>query len=887
MDAMEIDNPPTEPVTNGDAGTESSLYLTPSKRKHELTDAHEPERSDSSLAFATVDTDPPVESLNRSLKSILEVTLKYVFFFGARLNCISRSNCPLNLNRYDSELNFVKYPIPAKSNPEPDNKRTKLAEPEETKTIESKVKREKYKSLHEFTADVEAVAASMTGEDVEPSRRPEYLRDFSSEELSTRVGLLKRKMNSLLLRSVGIQLQPQVKSSQNQDDPSQSNLLSVPAGDGRPVLTVTVGNPPRIYFSSFQKTRTDTGSLHIPLNTSDEEQPPPLEQSTLPKEIKLSTVMQYNAMYFHRRKGKTRTIGEVFQSPSHLPQLARPKTQQPKSANVVEWLQPVDALAASSTTPSGQKLYNNKPLPFGRWQNYGRQKSQGQSMNDANTDEALFKSVYTSFAPAYDSSGGVVHKDIKNMAYWNRRGRNQLNRVFPGLNTDEIEPVRQLLGNTVLEPEPLDDASLRVAVESFDPAATMEGLEVKQKHEIEDLAETNADSILEEISSLLKTLHSYRNLRNLYPPPGKLAKGNRETFQKLSDAPSEEELVTYEALKQSLSSMIALLPPYAVSKLDGKQLAELNISTLMTLDEIDYAGTMEEDEWTLRQKQASRPPQGVVRSPAPVAHSPRTPAYQPPQQPNIAPHQRYQTTPRTRNASTTSQAPQAYNARPQPPAMQYPQPPHHPHTYIPTPPQPPQRYVQPPYQPPTPAGQYTRTGMLQQFQRQSQHSPGAYSNQRGPSPSQTPQPQQYPRPPHQPNFQPRPNAASSHRPTNFAQTPQRPLYMNSPAVGAQPRYFQQQAQTPHHFPNFPPNQASPVSTPYANNAAPMAFPRNSAEQAALIERTRTPLMDAQRRASGLAQPSPNTPLAGHQVISQTDQGIIHNNPPRPQLTPKP
>ncbi|EAS32655.3 uncharacterized protein CIMG_03679 [Coccidioides immitis RS] len=861
---MEKNNLPMMPASNGDLSdpvTDSSLYLTPSKRKHNPTSAQETEPAGSAGDPTLPKGEPADDSLAISLRDILEV-----------------------VSEYDSELKLLQYPLPSKSHSEPDNKRTKLSEPEGRATIESKINKKEYKSLQEFTDDVETVSGLVASDNVQSPGQPGNLEILSVNERSKKANSFKRHLNTLLLRTRRLQSQiVKPEPGQDQDDSSQAYPLRVlPPREDRAILTVTVGNPPRTYFSSFQ---TKTDSSRSMSTTTDGEPSPRIDESTLPSDIRVSKVIPYNATHFQKEKGVTRTFGEVFQSPSHLPQLIRPQKSKPSTSdNVVRWLQPVDILAASSRTFSGQKLYNNKPLRPGHWLDYGRGISRAKFTSSfssggdsgvagSDTEESLFRSVYSSFAPNYDSGGAVMRKDIQYLAYWDKRGRDQFNRLFPDWDLHDVEPVRQLFEKTALEPEPLNDADLQQAIETFDPDINMDG-PAKDKTTDAESSNEDVEQILDEISNLLRTLHSYRHLRNLYPPPGQLASIDSNAFGQLSDVPSEEEKATFEALKQSLSSMVALLPPYAVAKLDADQLAELNINTTIRQDAIDYAGTMEEDEWTIRQKHAPRVPQAVSRSPAPSTHPPRASTYQTPQHPNIAPHQRYQPAPpRTRNASANYQSPQGYATRQQSQAIQYQQ--THPSQGYATTPQPSQRYVQQPYQQNSPAPQYTRAGMLQQFQRPSQNTPNAYTSQRGLSPSQTPQPQ-YPRPVPQANYQPRPSVASPHRPTSYVQTPQRQPYMNPQSIGTQPRYFQQQGQSATHYPNFPSNQASPIPSTYSNSAAAMAYSRSAAEQAALIERNRTPLMEAQRRATPLTQPP-----------SHNNQGNIPSNASRQQLTPKP
>ncbi|KAI1979404.1 hypothetical protein LOZ55_001987 [Ophidiomyces ophidiicola] len=856
------------PTVNGDVPhmADGASPNGPPKRKHEpaveqTVKPDTPTRDSKSLNSETVE-----DLLTSSLKDVLEVVRKY-----------------------DDVLKMLDYPLPPNTDSEPDNKRTKLSEQETKTSISSKVASGEYRRLQDFNNDIELVTTLVSSNDTQSQSRPQHLKSLSPDEISAKANLFNRQLNDLLQRSN--QLRPLLDNSETEQAEEGSSFLdsmSVPTRDDLPILTVTVGNPSRTYFSSFPLIESPSGPLPATRRTPGNEQPP-VDESLLPENIKVSKVVPFNSTNFQGPRGRIRTFGEVFGPPANLPQLKRPCRSQPpkKSDNVIGWLKPVDVLAAASTTPSGHKLYNNNALSVGDWLNYGKafRINVAASANSheisqmEEEDVGNLMSACSSFAPSYDSGGAVVDKDSHNMVFWDRYWSGDFHQLYSKWHQDQLEPVRMLFENTILEPEPLDDAGLQEAVESFKPSGTIEEFEKSLKASATETGEAEVEQILEEISGLLQTLQSYRRLRVLQPVPGQLSNVSSSASNQSSDTPSDQERALYDVLKQSLSSMIAMLPPYAVAKLNGDQLAELNISTTIKRDGLDFAGTMDEDEWTVRQKQASRPALPVNRSPVPT-HPPRGPIFPSPQHPNIAPHQRYQPPPpRTRNATTNFHNAQAYGARPPLPGGQY-QPGHPPHAYSPSP-QPSQRFVQPPYQQPTPAAQYTRTGMLQQFQRPSPGNPVSYGGQRNFSPSQPSQQSPYPRPVPPASYPPRPNASSPpHRPTAFSQPPQRQPYLNSASVGTQPRYFQQQAQPPAHYANYPSNQSTPTPAGYPPGAAGMPFPRGSADQANMpLDRTRTPTMEAQRRVLGLSQ----------QHQQAVHQGNTQGNPPatQPQLTPRP
>ena len=116
------------------------------------------------------------------------------------------------------------------------------------------------------------------------------------------------------------------------------------------------------------------------------------------------------------------------------------------------------------------------------------------------------------------------------------------------------------------------------------------------------IEDKEVDEILEEISELLETLNSYQRIRNLSLNP--LPRSGSTSSVADPAKPSEAEVATYNTLKAQLTLMIAMLPPYAVAKLNSDQLAELNISTKIQVLTDNYKGVMEEDEAAARAKVA-------------------------------------------------------------------------------------------------------------------------------------------------------------------------------------------------------------------------------------------------------------------------------------------
>lgn len=115
-------------------------------------------------------------------------------------------------------------------------------------------------------------------------------------------------------------------------------------------------------------------------------------------------------------------------------------------------------------------------------------------------------------------------------------------------------------------------------------------------------SKTDVDQVLREISELLETLASHQRIRNT-----SLSSSNSVARTPISpapilasrigkpDEPAEDEISTYHSLRRELVYLILKLPPYAVAKLDGDQLADLGVSKLIPFETKDVKGTLEED----------------------------------------------------------------------------------------------------------------------------------------------------------------------------------------------------------------------------------------------------------------------------------------------------
>lgn len=716
-------------------------------------------------------------------------------------------------------------------------------------------------------ADFELAASSFITEYQQPGDRANGLHqsNLSQTECVSRIKEFKKQLGSLVFK-LPFQDEALVKREPSETKEISAKHIPAPRHD-RLALTLQERGPRgRQLFSS------------LGLNDDFTK---PMNEATLPEGLSTTKIIPFNTSTFGEPKSKTKTIGEVFTPRSNLPPLDSPQKHKPtlSGSSVVTWLDPLDILAANLDIPPARRYYSSTSLPSGSWISYGyespsrstqpTQNNQDRSVTHGSqkTPDTLdeqkmsYTAVYSSFAPTFDSSSSIVPRNIKYQAWWKKSGETRMRDLI--MSSEEENKNCESLEAQSSYPEPLNDATLKEAVEAFKPEEDMEDVTGSNSRKPDDAPDRDAEDILNDISDLLQTLSSYREIRHLSQPTAPVSQVNGlSANRELTDKPSDAEFSIYEMLKSSLSIMVADLPPYLVSKLSGDQLSELNLSKKVMLDQVDYSGTMEEDEYTRQQKQIAHSQKAAAtpRVPPPNPTQARPGTYQVPSS-NM--YQRPAPATRVKPVPGNYQAPQAYPSRQSLPATQY-QPANVPQPYTPSS-QPAQRqgYAQPQFSHPTAASPYSRSGMLQQFQRSTPNGSTPYAAARGPSPAQTANPAYTQRVP-QPNYQqrmqdnatnsPHTRNISAQKPPNFNHSTQQPPYMASPSPGPQPRYFQQQ--TPQaNYPGFSSNQSSPMPAPYPKTtAASMAYSRSAAEQTAIMDRNKLQLTDSRRQSSGTPQP---------------------------------
>lgn len=430
-------------------------------------------------------------------------------------------------------------------------------------------------------------------------------------------------MNSLVGQSFVNQVDIKAEASEDDTDaPLQSTAPKLCTREDKQALTVFGGNPsnPRHLFSSLQK------SVKVPLSESEPEKfvevQEALRETALPNGITTTKVVPYNLDAASTPK---RTFGDVFAPRTGLPQLEPPRKRSIRHTSSL-WIDPFDAMLDAKSFLGERNNYSLAPLPSGQWLQYGGvtsspsywtriekhgdtdggQRHRGDPALWTADDTSLLQGVYSSFAPSFDSSGAVLQADLKDLVWWGKRGAKRLRTLLslPYMEKAQ-EDAPTVPPRSIGE---LDESTLEQMVQSFNPDDfadnVMQTGPAKDEDESKDVEE-----MLGDVAELLETLSSYQRVRNINLPPS----GDQDSDSKEPPAPdfgtpssaSEAEKAIYETLKSSLATLIGNLPPHTVAKLDGDQLAELNISQKILTENPEYSGTMEKDDFILHQERAA------------------------------------------------------------------------------------------------------------------------------------------------------------------------------------------------------------------------------------------------------------------------------------------
>ncbi len=371
---------------------------------------------------------------------------------------------------------------------------------------------------------------------------------------------------------------------------------------------------PKQLFSSSPRPSTGSSSVRIKSEL-------PVEEMSLPNGLSATRILPVPV---DERK-KAATFDESFAPPFNLAQLHPPKALKRSTTRdtTITW-EPKE----SHPKASKKGGYTTQSVSVGEWLGYrgadGKEDaikdkrkqrdralsggesaevrpSKGSLTEDlAKEEESLFRRAYSTFAPSCDNSRAIVPENVRSMIWWNKVGSKRFSEslaIDPALADEPLPPAFN--DQNVNGGSELRDEDLSRLVEELDELDSVlpdsEGAPGPDK--------TDVEQVLRQVSELLETLASYQRIRNaslatnsstsrasISPAPSLSSRPTRP------DSPAEDEIATYHSLRRELAYLVLRLPPYAVAKLNGDQLADLGVSKLIAFEGRDVKGTMEEDQ---------------------------------------------------------------------------------------------------------------------------------------------------------------------------------------------------------------------------------------------------------------------------------------------------
>ncbi|KAI4691731.1 hypothetical protein J4E81_007258 [Alternaria sp. BMP 2799] len=536
------------------------------------------------------------------------------------------------LKSYDTKPSILSHPITSSitrsASGEADSKRTKLTPPDGPATISNLIQDGSYDSLHALEKDVESATTEILASSG-PSDSSAAQASPQDTALQGKVLAFQTVLKNLVAREGARKAPGSAKQVNGDADAPASGEEGTPVPikeedqdaeipQSRTVLTLYGSAPPKQLFSSLQQPQKIPPAHGISTLDTAVKVTLPLRETNLPNLI--STTEVYPIPESDSKK-KVATIGEVFRAPAHLPQISPPKSARPTTSKGNSTITFAHQ-EAPKPRRKGSQSHAHQSLSSGFWLGYAgvdmpkdqtsptaKQKSRQRalSMGEAQQppseailvavqqakEDALFRSAYSSFAPTRDDSSAIIPEETKNMVWWQKVGEKRFNEMFP-IDPALLDPeqAKQALTNGTTD----EDELFKEAVENFTPVQgdVLPGMEEKTEEE------KDTDEVLKEISELLETLASYQRIRNLSlttnPRTPVVQNASLATLAGSPSTPSSEELDVYQILKSQLTLLISQLPPYAVAKLNGDQMDELNISRTILFDTKEYKGVLEEDQ---------------------------------------------------------------------------------------------------------------------------------------------------------------------------------------------------------------------------------------------------------------------------------------------------
>ena len=793
---------------------------------------------------------------------------------------------------YDTSPSILQYPINPSSGDLQAVKKTKMSPSADNATVTSMVEARVYANMTQFVKDVDSAVAGVIQKlkdkpEGQPSAEAAPKEAYNRTE-STRAIMFKKRLDSIVSREMVLRpkalspldtkLQNGVEEELTEEANTKSSESSSCIGSHRQVLTL-FGSAPnaRQLFSSFQQ----------PNETRDTMESKPLREWGLPNGITTTRIVPVHSLET-KKDNKVPTLGELFPQPASLVQLNPPRQSKhtaTRSASV-SWINAADASAtnrsyrrdsyATQALATGQWLkYNVPPSPSQLATPEAKRKQRDRALSfgepqptlpqetmDAHNEkkeDALFRSVYSSFAPSRDNTGATVSQRTKEQIWWEKVGERKYQDLCAFTSSEyemDNESAVDIIGE--MDPDHQESDPFKEVVDTWEPEERPAFLD-EAKKDISGPPETTqeVDEILQEISELLETLNSYQRIRHLsLSNNARTTTGQNNSVSGTPSSPSPAEFDLYTILKSQLSIMVSSLPPWALARVNGEKLGDLNISTKLQAEGETFKGTVDEEELGARAKQTSTPSSGYPRTTNAPASVPARSTYastatQPYQRPAYAP----QTAARPSTNPSSYLPNQQYSARPAS-ASQYlgtSRPPYAPRPVAVST----ERYNYTASQQYNPQAQSTPSGYPNSNRSYSSQNVSYYGNQYAQStPSQAPRPSQpvyQPRPVDAITYDYRPSAGKAGSPpqASTAYSPPQRSFAGINTASSQSR--------PNPYQNNPSYSQTPSNAINGTGSSYAAY-RSANEQAAFMNRQRNQLDEPQRhtpirQTSGTPQPA--------------------------------
>lgn len=487
------------------------------------------------------------------------------------------------------------------------------------------------------------------GNTTDSADRPAERRPVKAQAKIHQVKAFKTELGNLILREMAIRprlCMPAHGDDGLKTDPDDGDITATQGIEtfqkdvNKVALTLYGSAPtPKQLFSSFQQDAAgrDLDSFY---GNDHRVSGRTIKETALPNGITTTTIVPTHDSISKPEKKKVLTLGELLPQPSSLAQLNPPRQSRHTAtrSSSVNWYNRSESIP--STRSYRRDNYSTQAMGTGQWLTYNvapsasnmsspeakrKQRDRALSFGEPQTalpketvdahnlakDEALFRSAFSSFAPDTDNTGATVSTRTKNRLWWEKVGGE---KFYSALDYAEPEAEDEPTLDTNGASEEIVDDEMELfeeAVASWTPEELPIELRETETKRREPGTTQEIDEILKEISELLETLNSYQRVRNLsLATNSRTTAGQNPQLTAMSGSPtspSSAEFDVYEMLKDQLTLMVSTLPPFAVAKLDGDKMAALNISTKIQVEGKTGKGTMEEDDASLKARQAANP----------------------------------------------------------------------------------------------------------------------------------------------------------------------------------------------------------------------------------------------------------------------------------------